>query len=62
MGEAIRSFTVHEARAGVSFLGRHRLVVAVENLTDVPYSGALNTGFFRPEPGRTLFVSWGVRF
>jgi len=62
VGDRIPSFTVHDVRAEVRLLGRHHLGVAVENLTDALYAEALNTGFFRPEPGRTLALTWGVTF
>jgi outer membrane receptor protein involved in Fe transport len=62
LGDRIPSFTVHHVRAGLRLFERHRLGVAVENLTDVLYSEALNTGFFRPEPGRGLVLTWGVSF
>lgn len=62
VGDTIPAFTVQDVSAGVSFLDGHRLTVAVENLADALYAEALNTGFFRPEPGRTFVVSWGVRF
>ncbi len=62
VGERIPSFTVHDVRANVRLHGRHRLGVAVENLTGALYAESLNAGFFRPEPGRTLVLTWGVIF
>ncbi|MEJ2204006.1 MAG: TonB-dependent receptor [Gemmatimonadota bacterium] len=62
VGDAIPSFAVHHLRAGLRLFRRHRLGVAVDNVTDALYSEALNTGFFRPEPGRSLAVTWGVSF
>ncbi|MDH5758555.1 MAG: TonB-dependent receptor [Gemmatimonadota bacterium] len=62
VGDTIPGFTVHEVRAGMRVAGRHHVGVAVENLTDALYAEALNTGFFRPEPGRSFAVSWRVEF
>ncbi|RMH17184.1 MAG: TonB-dependent receptor [Gemmatimonadetes bacterium] len=62
VGDRIPGFTVQDLRAGVRLGGRHELVLAVENLTDRLYAEALNTGFFRPEPGRSLTVVWRTRF
>jgi outer membrane receptor protein involved in Fe transport len=62
VGDRIPAFTVHHLRGGVSVSGRHELTVAVENLTNTLYAEALNTGFFRPEPGRGLAVSWRTSF
>lgn len=62
VGSTIPAFTVHDLRGGIRLSGRHELLVGVENLTNALYAEALNTGFFRPEPGRTLVVSARVSF
>lgn len=62
VGTTIPAFTVHGVRATAALFGRHRATVAVHNLTNVLHAEALNTGFFRPEPGRNLSLSWEVAF
>ena len=62
VGDVVPAFAVHDARAGIRAFGRHHLGLAVENVTDALYAEALNTGFFRPEPGRSLAVTWSVEF
>jgi hemoglobin/transferrin/lactoferrin receptor protein len=60
-GLALPSFTVHRVAGGVTF-GRHRFMVAVDNLSDELYAEFSNASFFRPQPGRTVIVSYGIDF
>lgn len=62
VGETIPGFTTHAVRGGVTLPGGQRLTLAVENLTDELYAESMNVGFFRPEPGRHLEVSWTLGF
>lgn len=62
VGSRIPAFVVHDARASARLFGRSRVVLSVQNLTDVLYAEALNLGIFRPEPGRNVSVSWEVTF
>ncbi len=62
VGETIPGFTTHAVRGGVRLPGGQRLTLAVENLTDELYAESMNVGFFRPEPGRHLEVSWTLGF
>ncbi len=61
VGNAIPAFTVHAIRGGFS-LGRQRLTVSVTNLTNTLYAESPNVGFFRPEPKRSLALTWAVGF
>jgi outer membrane receptor protein involved in Fe transport len=66
VGEVIPAFTVNDVRGGVRLfeLGStsHSLSLAVENLTNELYAEVSNATFFRPEPKRTLLVSWVTTF
>ena len=66
VGTALPGFTTHGVRAGWTFLNAggtsHRVVAGVTNLTNVLYAEAANASFFRPEPGRTLTVSYDLGF
>lgn len=62
LGPRIPGHVVHDLRAGVRVRDGHRLSVSVENVGDVLYATAPNVGFFRPEPGRSLRVSWISEF
>jgi outer membrane receptor protein involved in Fe transport len=62
VGDLIPSFTVHAVRAGVRLLSRHRLGVAIENLSNSLYAEPTNVAFFRPEPKRGLTVTWTAEF
>ena len=66
IGDVLPAFTVHDIRGGVRLfdLGptSNRLGVSIENLTNVLYAEFSNASFFRPEPGRTLLVSWITSF
>lgn len=66
VGAALPGFTVHSVRAGVTLFRRglhtQRLGVTVRNLTDGLYAEFANVGFFRPETGRTLLVTYDVAF
>lgn len=62
VGPRIPAHVVHDLRAGVRVTEGHRLSVSVENVGDALYATAPNVGFFRPEPGRSLRVSWISEF
>ncbi len=62
VGSRVPSFIVQDLDVTATAWSRHRVIVAVDNLTDALYAEALNTGFFRPEPGRRLAVRWEVAF
>ncbi|HSM17023.1 MAG TPA: hypothetical protein VK845_08540, partial [Gemmatimonadales bacterium] len=61
VGDVIPSFTVHGLHGGVS-LGRQQLAVSVTNLTNTLYAEAPNVGFFRPEPKRSIMLTWSLGF
>ena len=66
VGPVLPAFTVHEAAASVRLpdLGgtRSTLGVTVRNLSNALYAEFPNAGFFRPEPGRNVIVTWSTAF
>jgi hemoglobin/transferrin/lactoferrin receptor protein len=60
-GLSLPAFTVHRLAGGLN-IGRHRVTVAVDNLTDELYAEFSNASFFRPQPGRMVIVSYGIDF
>jgi outer membrane receptor protein involved in Fe transport len=66
VGDVLPSFTVLGVRAGATVFRRgdhaHRVTVGVENLTNELYAESSNVSFFRPEPRRSLVLSWDVVF
>ncbi|MGH7505516.1 MAG: TonB-dependent receptor, partial [Longimicrobiales bacterium] len=66
IGDVLPAFTVHSARAGVTLLRSgpfsHRLGLTVHNLTDTLYAESSNASFFRPEPGRSVIITYDVSF
>lgn len=66
VGDVLPAFTVHTIRGGVRLFERAgittSLAVAVENLTNELYAEFANASFFRPEPGRSVTVSWLLGF
>ncbi|MGH7551436.1 MAG: TonB-dependent receptor, partial [Longimicrobiales bacterium] len=66
VGDVLPSFTVFGLRAGATVFRRgdhaHRVTVGVENLTNELYAESSNVSFFRPEPRRSLVLSWDVVF
>jgi len=40
----------------------HRIDLGVSNLANSLYAEFANVSFFRPEPGRRVFVTYGVAF
>jgi outer membrane receptor protein involved in Fe transport len=66
VGDVLPAFTVHGAGAGLSFLrtGRvhHDLAVNVSNLGNRLYAEFPNASFFRPEPGRSVTVTYRLGF
>jgi hemoglobin/transferrin/lactoferrin receptor protein len=66
VGKALPAFTVHSLRGRVLLLDhagvRNSIGVSVENLTNELYAEASNTGFFRPEPGRSVTLMWTTEF
>jgi outer membrane receptor protein involved in Fe transport len=66
VGSELPSFTVHGLRGGVRLIQTgsvtHGLTIAVSNLTNELYAETANASFFRPEPKRSVTVSWDVAF
>ena len=66
VGTELPSFMVHGVRGGVRLIhtGRltHGFTVAVTNVTDELYAETANASFFRPEPKRSVTLSWDVVF
>jgi hemoglobin/transferrin/lactoferrin receptor protein len=66
VGTELPSFTVHSLRGGLRLIQTgsvtHGLTIAVTNLTNELYAETANASFFRPEPKRSLTVSWDVAF
>jgi outer membrane receptor protein involved in Fe transport len=66
VGAVLPAFTTMSVRAGAVVLRRgalaHRLSVGVTNLTDALYAEFANVSFFRPEPKRSLVVTYDVTF
>jgi outer membrane receptor protein involved in Fe transport len=66
IGDVLPGFTVHDLRGGIRLLDlgrtRHSLGISVENLTNELYAEFSNATFFRPQPKRTLLVSWITSF
>jgi hemoglobin/transferrin/lactoferrin receptor protein len=66
VGEVLPSFTVHALRGGARLFNignvSNDLTVVVNNLTNTLYSEFSNASFFRPEPKRSLSVSWTSSF
>jgi hemoglobin/transferrin/lactoferrin receptor protein len=66
VGTELPSFTVHGLRGGVRLVHTgsvtHGITVAVTNLTDELYAETANASFFRPEPKRSLTISWDMAF
>ncbi len=65
VGQILPSFAVHTLSGGVELpgLGRwqHSLSLVLDNLADELYAEFSNATFFRPQPGRSLTVSYRVR-
>jgi hypothetical protein len=59
-------FVVHSVRAGLVIARTgprtHRIDVGVANLANTLYAEFANVSFFRPEPGRRVFLTYGVAF
>jgi outer membrane receptor protein involved in Fe transport len=66
IGTTLPAFTTMSARAGVVVLRRgtmsHRLSVGVLNLTNALYAEFSNVSFFRPEPKRSIVLTYDVTF
>ena len=66
VGADLPSFTVHGVRGGVRLIETgsvtHGLSVAITNLTNELYAETANASFFRPEPKRSVTVTWDVAF
>ena len=60
------SFAVHSLRGGARLFSvgsvSNDLTVVLNNLTNALYAEFSNASFFRPEPKRTLAVSWTSSF
>jgi outer membrane receptor protein involved in Fe transport len=66
VGTTLPSFTAHGVRAGVRLIRTgsvtHGLTLGVSNLTNELYAETANASFFRPQPKRSLTVTWDVAF
>jgi outer membrane receptor protein involved in Fe transport len=66
VGPVLPAFTVHALRGGAHLFTTgsvsNNLTLAVNNLTNVLYAEFANASFFRPEPKRTLALSWTSTF
>jgi outer membrane receptor protein involved in Fe transport len=66
VGDKLPAFTVYGLEGGLRVVDlgatRHSLSARLENLGNALYSEAANTGFFRPSPGRQVFVAWTSEF
>jgi hemoglobin/transferrin/lactoferrin receptor protein len=66
IGTTLPAFTTMSARAGVVVFHRgtmaHRLSVGVTNLTNALYAEFSNVSFFRPEPKRSIVLTYDVTF
>ena len=66
IGKAIPAFTVHSLRGRLLLLDRaglrNSIGLTVDNLTNELYAEASNTSFFRPEPRRSVTLSWMTEF
>ncbi|MCK5439405.1 MAG: TonB-dependent receptor [Gemmatimonadetes bacterium] len=66
VGSELPAFTTHTLRGGLTLFEntsyRQRIGITIANLTDELYAEFSNAAFFRPEPGRTLIVTWGLDF
>ncbi|MGD2135547.1 MAG: TonB-dependent receptor [Gemmatimonadales bacterium] len=66
VGSVLPAFTTHDVRGGVTFSQggglQHRVSLGITNLTDVLYAEFANASFFRPEPGRSLTLSYDIAF
>ena len=66
VGATLPAFLVQSLRAGVVFARTgtqtHRIGLGVTNLTNALYAEFANVSFFRPEPGRSVFLTYGVTF
>ena len=66
IGTALPGFTTMSARAGLVVLRRgamtHRLSLGVLNLTNALYAEFSNVSFFRPEPKRSIILTYDLTF
>ena len=66
VGATLPSFLVHSLRAGVvvarNGLRTQRLGIGITNLSNALYAEFSNVSFFRPEPGRSVFLTYNVTF
>jgi hemoglobin/transferrin/lactoferrin receptor protein len=66
VGATLPGFVVHSVRAGLVIARTgprtHRIDVGVANLANTLYAEFANVSFFRPEPGRRVFLTYGVAF
>jgi hemoglobin/transferrin/lactoferrin receptor protein len=66
IGPVLPSFTVLDLRGGVTLFtlgpSTNYLGISIENLTNELYAEFSNASFFRPEPRRTLLISWITAF
>ncbi len=66
VGPILPAFTVHAIRGGVTVFRRgphvHRLLVVIDNLTNELYAEFANASFFRPQPGRSVTLTWDMSF
>ena len=66
IGSTLPAFTVHSLRGNLLLFDRaglrNTIGLAMENLTNELYAEFSNAAFFRPEPRRSLNLSWTTEF
>jgi hemoglobin/transferrin/lactoferrin receptor protein len=66
VGATLPAFLVHSVRAGVVVARNgprtQRLGIGITNLSNALYAEFSNVSFFRPEPGRSVFLTYNVTF
>lgn len=66
IGPVLPAFAVHSLRGGAKLfsIGKvsHHLNFSLNNISNRLYAESANTSFFRPEPKRSMAVSWTTNF
>lgn len=66
VGRTLPSFTVHSLSGGVKLFQRgtmsHHVALVIDNLTDELYAEFSNATFFRPQPKRSVSLSYRIGF
>ena len=66
LGEVLPSFTIHTLAGGLTLFEndnqRHSLGLIVDNASDELYAEFSNATFFRPQPKRSVILTYDLRF